>query len=92
MTEPWNLLWGGPPNQIKRSPQPLDSYPCTDFLSNALDLTERQEAIIPHGSRCMFCLERKGSSPAARNWHGTVNYIHILFKRGGGGTTPTFGL
>jgi hypothetical protein len=27
----WKLLSRGPPNQIKRSPQPLDSYLCTVF-------------------------------------------------------------
>ncbi len=31
MKGPWNPLSRGPPNQIKRSPQPLDSYLCTVF-------------------------------------------------------------
>ncbi len=34
MTGPWNLLWRGFLNQIKRWPQPLDSYLCTVFSSN----------------------------------------------------------
>jgi hypothetical protein len=36
MKGPWNLLSKGPPNQIKRSPQPLDSYLCTVFCLMSL--------------------------------------------------------
>ncbi len=36
MKWPWNLLSIGPPNQIKRSPQPLDSYLCTVFCLMSL--------------------------------------------------------
>jgi hypothetical protein len=36
MKGPWNLLSRGPPNQIKRSPQPLDSYLCTVFCLMSL--------------------------------------------------------
>ncbi len=31
MKRPWNLSSRGPPNQIKRSPQSLDTYLCTVF-------------------------------------------------------------
>jgi hypothetical protein len=37
MKGPWNLLSRGPPNQIKRSPQPLDSYLCTVFCLMSLE-------------------------------------------------------
>ncbi len=36
MKGPWNLLSRGPSNQIKRSPQPLDSYLCTVFILMSL--------------------------------------------------------
>ncbi len=36
MKGPWNLLSRGPPNQIKRSPQPTDSYLCTVFCLMSL--------------------------------------------------------
>jgi hypothetical protein len=36
MQGPWNLLSRGPPNQIKRSPQPIDSYLCTVFCLMSL--------------------------------------------------------
>ncbi len=38
MKGPWNLLSRGPPNQIKRSPQSLDSYLCTVFCLMSLPL------------------------------------------------------
>jgi hypothetical protein len=37
-TGPWNLLWRGLPNQIKRSPQRLYSYLCTVFLCEVFGL------------------------------------------------------
>jgi hypothetical protein len=39
MKGPWNPLSRGPPNQIKRSPQPLDSYLCTVFCLMSLGTT-----------------------------------------------------
>jgi hypothetical protein len=39
MKGPWNLLSRGPLNQIKRSPQPLDSYLCMVFCLMSLHIT-----------------------------------------------------
>jgi hypothetical protein len=38
MKGPWNLSSRGPPNQIKRSPHPLDSYLCMVFCLMSLGL------------------------------------------------------
>ncbi len=43
MQGPWNLLSRGPPNQIKRSPQPIDSYLCTVSCLMSLGRTPRTD-------------------------------------------------
>jgi hypothetical protein len=40
MKGPWNLLSRGPPNQIKISPQPLDSYLCMSFCLMSLGIVQ----------------------------------------------------
>jgi hypothetical protein len=56
MIGPWTLLLRGPPNQIKRSPQPLDSYMRTVFLLNVFDCTYSMS--IPKEAQWMFLLLR----------------------------------